>query len=348
MKTQLIALLATCLLTACHKEQISISSDADDLFYLQNKGVSMPIRVHGNTASKVIMLMVHGGPGGDAVIYRSSFVKEHVEPVFAVAYWDQRNGGASQGGANRSYDRLEDFVEDFEKVVTLLQYRYGEDISIFVNGHSWGGFLTPAFLQKGNNQQHVKGWIQSAGAHDIPLLNELSVRMMLMKAELEINAGRNVASWTEIREFCEPLSFPLTAEQGRRVNEYAAAAHALTPELPSGFIAPGDINKTYIENHAPLLQITLGYNPVPAALASWLFEGQQVSGGMSGIQIPTLLLYGKWDYICPPELADDIEQRIQSSYKKKVIFENSGHGLMAGADKEAYWREVIDFMEAFK
>ncbi len=340
--------LAIALLIGCQKEEISVSTAANDVFYLENDKASMPVRVHGNTASKTFMMMVHGGPGGDAIVYRSEYVKSHVEPEFAVVYWDQRNGGASQGSVNAGNDEVKYFIEDFEKVVALLKHRYGDDISIFVNGHSWGGFLVPAFLQKGDNQLSVKGWIQSAGAHNIPLLNQYAVEMLLDKSAVEIAAGRHVSEWTEIKEYCEGLTLPLTEEQGRKINEYAGQAQNLTPELPQGLIGFGDVYAIYQENNFPATQIFFPYNPLPVSLAEWLFKGQQLSDGMASITVPTLLLYGKWDFTCPPKLADDIEQRVSSAYVKKRVLENSGHGLMATADKEAYWAEVIAFVNEFK
>ena len=95
MKYPIFFTMAIALLMGCQKEEISLSTAANDVFYLENNKAAMPIRVHGNTASKTFMMMVHGGPGGDAIVYRSDFVKSQVEPEFAVVYWDQRNGGAS-------------------------------------------------------------------------------------------------------------------------------------------------------------------------------------------------------------------------------------------------------------
>lgn len=348
MKQTLILLLSAILLNGCQKEKITLSADAHDVFYLENHGSAMPIRVHGNTASKTFIMMIHGGPGGDAIVYRSEYVKATVESEFAMVYWDQRNSGASQGNRNGQYNDIAYFIEDFEKVITLLKHRYGSDISLFVNGHSWGGFLTPSFLQKGNNQQLVKGWIQSAGAHNIPLLNQYAVQMLLDKASIEISAGRNIGKWTEIKEYCEGITFPLSTEVGRQINLYSAEAQTLTPEIPKDSPSIQEVYQTYTENHFPLVRLFFPYNPVTGSLADWLFQGQEVSTGMSKITIPTLLLFAKWDFVCPAPLADDIEQRIQSSFVRKRVLENSGHGLMAGADKEVYWEEVLDFVRRFR
>ncbi len=345
MKKLLLIISLGMAIVGCQREEITIGTHASDVFYLLNKGSAMPVRVHGNTASKTFMLMIHGGPGGDAIIYRSPYVVENLEEEIAMVYWDQRNGGATQGGANGANDEVDIFIEDLEKMVALLKHRYGDDISLFVNGHSWGGFLTPAFLQKDQNQYLVKGWIQSAGAHNIPLLNGYARQMLLDKAAIEIAAGNNTAKWTEIQDFCNSITLPLNAEKGLKLNGYCFEGQTLTPELP-GIEYNG--TAVYLQNDFPLLQLTTGRNSVPISLTNWLFTDQQLSDNMSVITIPTLLLFGKYDYVCPPLLADDIESRIQSAYKRKVVFEKSGHGVMFGADEQAYWTEVIAFIRTFK
>jgi pimeloyl-ACP methyl ester carboxylesterase len=349
MKKYLLLLISFCSLMHCQKEEISIDTSVSEVFYLQNNQAAMPIRVHGNTASKTFMIMIHGGPGGDAIIYRTDYVRQNLESEFAVVYWDQRNSGVSQGGANSSFNQVADFVEDFEKVVVLLKKRYGADISIFVNGHSWGGHLVPAFLQKDNNQYSVKGWIQTAGAHNIPLLNELSWKMQLDKANLEIAANRDVDEWTKIREYCMSIKPPFGAEVSLDLNKNAAKSEKLTKEIPKSKYDNKYFNDQYRENKTPFSLLLLqSLNPVPKTLANEIFKGAQLSDHMDLIVIPTLLLYGKYDYICPAGLGDDIENRIKSAYKKKVIFEKSGHGMMAGADETAYWDEVKSFIRKFK
>jgi pimeloyl-ACP methyl ester carboxylesterase len=349
MKKILFNLLIIIGLLSCQKEQITISADAHDVFFLQNEGSAMPIRVHGNTASKVFILMVHGGPGSDGLIYRQEYVIQNVENQCAMIYWNQRNSGNSQGSINDGYDNVEQFVKDFEKVVVLLKKRYGADISLFVNGHSWGGFLTPAFLQKGNNQAAVKGWIQTAGAHNIPLLNQYSRQMQLDQANIEIAANRNVVDWTEIRDYCNSLTLPLTTDQALKLNVYSSLAILRTPELSGTGYTFGVLINQYMKNNADILQLYgSAANPLIQSLGRQIFSGKQVSDSMSVITIPTLLLFGKYDYTCPPQLADDIFSRIKSTYKKKVVFEKSGHVVMQSLNEKEYWAEVLAFVNKFK
>jgi pimeloyl-ACP methyl ester carboxylesterase len=348
MKKIIFNLLIISLLASCQKEKITISTDAQDNFFLQNKGVSMPVRVFGNTSSKVFMMIIHGGPGGDAIVYRSDYVKQNVENKYAVVYWDQRNAGASQGGANGGSFKLENFIDDFKQVVLLLKQRYGSDISIFVNGHSWGGYLTPAFLSTSNNQDLVKGWIQTDGAHDFTLLNQYSKEMLLEKAQIEIAANKNVAKWTEIKDYSNGLKLPLDVNQWVDFNAVGTRAMGLTTEAKNG-TSPSPLQR-YLQNDAPITSIALQgiYNPVTFDMMKDTYAKAPSISNLSVIKIPTLILFGKYDYICPPKLADDILSKIKSTYKKKVIYENSTHSPMVTIDEPAYWQEIMQFINKFK
>jgi pimeloyl-ACP methyl ester carboxylesterase len=349
MKNIIISIFAFMMFASCHKEEITVSSKAEDVFFLEEKGVSMPIQVFGNTASKTFLLMVHGGPGGDALIYRDEYVKKNIETEFAMVYWDQRSTGASQGNSTLPESKFEDVVVDLEKVITLLKYRYGSSISIFLNGHSWGGFLTPYYLAKGNNQNNIKGWIQSDGAHDVPLLNIYAKEMLLKKASIEIAANRNVADWNEIKVFCDNLVLPTTPEKSIELNIFAKkAGDELSPEVEILYNNYA-LAKRYNANNYPL---TLAIKPWQSKYNDNLFKklslGTDLPPRLNTIKIPALILFGEWDFICPPKLADDLMSKIGSSYKKKVLFPRSAHSPMDSSDLPQYWSEIKTFVSRFK
>lgn len=352
MKKIIFNILIIIGLSSCQKEQITISTDAHDTFFLQEKGNSMPIQVRGNTASKTFLLMVHGGPGSGSIVYMDDVIKNTIESDFAVAYWDQRYAWAAQGNSELAEPTFEDVVSDLEKVVLLLKKRYGNDIAIFLNGHSWGGFLAPYYLVKGDNQKNIKGWIQTDGAHDIPLLDKLTIEMLLERATIEITANRNAAKWTEIKDFVNTITLPATVEQSNRLNEYAheATTATLTPEIQE--LSRIELIKNYANNNGA----------VTALIGSTIFEKGRYNDKMSQklslgtdlpsklplIKVPTLILFGQWDYICPPKLGDDVASKIKSAYIKKIIYPNAGHSPMFSTDKVKYWSDVKEFMNKFK
>ncbi|MDP4224194.1 MAG: alpha/beta hydrolase, partial [Bacteroidota bacterium] len=72
---------------------------------------------------------------------------------------------------------------------------------------------------------------------------------------------------------------------------------------------------------------------------------KEFSSSLVKITIPCLLLFGKYDFVCPPELGRDFYTRISSANKKMVISPLCGHNLMF-QDKELFTSEVVAFIEA--
>jgi pimeloyl-ACP methyl ester carboxylesterase len=338
---------------SCKKTDVKLGDNVNETFYVTNKNTSMPVKVRGNTASKTFMMMIHGGPGGTSIVYRASkYLVEDVESKFAVVYWDQRDSGATQGGNTLIDANIETYCEDFRKVIMTLKYRYGNNISIFVNGHSWGGYLTPAFLTRGDNQTLVKGWIQSAGAQNLILLNEYAKELQIAKADTEIIANRNVAAWQQIKAACISTALPTDVYGFLKINASGTKAMGLTRGEQEEFTRNNGIISNYTNNHSPIGLITiqaLDINPAIRKLFIDVADNHPVAGDLSLIKIPTLILYAKYDYICPAKLADDIENKIQSTYKRKVIFQKSDHSsIFTGGEQKVYWSEVIQFIERFK
>ena len=85
-------LLTSILFSSCEKE----SFYDGDHFFVKNDGAEMPVYIKGNIESKVFILFVHGGPGGNASLSSFLPVAKELENDYAFAYWDQRASGLSQ------------------------------------------------------------------------------------------------------------------------------------------------------------------------------------------------------------------------------------------------------------
>src|SRR5579875_1202194 len=138
MKIVLIIALLVIWLTGCKKEAVQLSTRADDVFWVTNAGADMPVWVKGNTASKIFIFILHGGPGDGSYSY-SGVETARLQQSYAVAFWDQRDAGASAGNANLGKLSLSQMVNDLENVLKVLKYRYGNDIEVFLYSHSFGG-----------------------------------------------------------------------------------------------------------------------------------------------------------------------------------------------------------------
>src|SRR5665811_702895 len=121
------------LFSGCQKEKITLSENVSEAFYVENAGASMRVLVEGNTTSNTFILIIHGGPGASSYFYDTKYISRNIGDKYAVVYWDQRNAGASQRTSNGGNLHLDQMVEDLKKVIEVLKFRYGQQISLFLS-----------------------------------------------------------------------------------------------------------------------------------------------------------------------------------------------------------------------
>jgi pimeloyl-ACP methyl ester carboxylesterase len=345
MKKTLFFIAFAFFFTACQKEKITIGENANDLFYVENKGATMPVLVEGNTKQKAIILVVHGGPGSDAMVTMNGTFMDTLEQRYAVAYWDQRNSGNTQGGANHGDLTLATMTEDLKKVILTLKSRYGQDKSIFLYAHSFGGCLSASFLTTGDNQNLVKGWVDIDGSTNYPLKDAESKKMQIAIGTVEKNAGRNVAEWTKLLDFAQANDPATSIDISDQFNANAYAAIQLISDVkPVSSIKTNDL----APSQNSVLSRTVNFTSI--GVNSNLFkelDKTEFSTKLNRLTLPVLCLFGKYDFVVPPALADDVLSKVKSLNKKKVIFNNSAHDPYT-TETSAFNKEIITFIEQFK
>jgi pimeloyl-ACP methyl ester carboxylesterase len=331
-----IAITITSLfILGCEKDSFTLSGIAEDHFFLKSGNQQMPITVAGNVDSKKFIIIIHGGPGGNSLVYRDNYVQDLVEKEFAVVYWDQRYAGNTQG--NGGSTDITEFRKDIKKLLLLLGAKYGSDNDFYLFAHSWGGFLAPYFLVDGDNQEMVKGWIQVDGGHNYELNDSLTREMLLHYGNIELAADNNSSDWNEIVDWCNQNGFE-GIENVSQLNQFAHRAERLLDDVAE-------------RDRPDFKQIR-----ATAILSGWSNQTASAiyrvdsstyntpnTDQLFKIQLPTLLLWGKYDFVCPPELADDIENNIGSSDVEKVIYSRSGHSPMAN-EAIKFWSDLVEWI----
>ncbi len=346
MKHQILIIGALIFMVSCQKERISFGTNVSDTFYLDNSNAAMRITVEGNTSSHVFLILLHGGPGESAYLYKSDYISQHTGSKYAIVYWDQRNAGASQGNSNGNHLNLDQMTEDLKKVIQLIKARYGENSSIFMLGHSFGGLLTSSFMTKDDYQALVKGWIVVDGSHNYPLNDTLTREMLLTVGQQQISLNRNVEVWKEIISYCDVHTGSFTYEESERLEEYASDAETYIPGIKK-FDIYEIIKDNAIKDKWPLTSILFNYLYSTEAVFNKEMHRTEFSTLLYKVTTPTLLLYGQYDFVCPPQLGTDIMNRISTNDKKMVISPISGHNFMY-QDEELFCREVNDFIDLHK
>lgn len=82
------------------------------------------------------------------------------------------------------------------------------------------------------------------------------------------------------------------------------------------------------------------YGTIRSAIA---LRDEDLRGDLSSIQVPTAILHGKKDEICPFEFAEQMHQGIASS--QLIAFEESGHGAFYD-ELEKFNSELIRFIQS--
>jgi len=332
--------------TGCQKEKISFSDNASDVFYVENEGAAMRVLVQGNTASKTFILIIHGGPGAGAFFYDTKFITQNIGDKYALVYWDQRNAGASQGDNNGGNLHLNVMVNDLKKVITVLKFRYGEDMSLFLLGHSFGGMIAADFVTSSDNQYMIKGLINVDGSHNYPLNDTLTREKLLSVGQYEVSQNRNIDKWTPILNYCEAHKGNFSFEESQQLEIYSTDA------------------ENYIDSikHINIVSQVLRYMisdkyPLTAMLTNLIYSEDsnfnkelavtQFSTSLSKVTIPVLLLWGKYDFTCPVALGEDFFNRISSTDKSMVISSKSGHYMIL-QDKDFFCNEINAFVQTHR
>jgi pimeloyl-ACP methyl ester carboxylesterase len=334
------------ILAGCQKEKITFSENASDTFYVENAGASMRVLVQGNTLSKTFILIIHGGPGAGAFFYDTGDITRDIGDKYALIYWDQRNAGASQGGNNGSNLHLNQMVDDLKKVIEVVKYRYGSDISLFLLGHSFGGMIASAFVTTPGYQDMIKGLINVDASHNYPLNDSLTRQKLLSTGQYEVSQNSHTSDWKPIIDYCLAHKGNFTFEQSQQLETYATEA------------------ENYIDSikHVNIVSQVLKYAvsdkyPLSSMLANLLYSEDsdfnkelavtEFSSSLDKVTIPVLVLWGGYDFVCPTALGEDFYNRISSQDKIFALSPISGHNMIL-QDKKFFTDHVNAFVSMYR
>ncbi|MCP4441917.1 MAG: alpha/beta hydrolase [Aureispira sp.] len=348
MKNIYITLFLGLLLVGSSCSKTELSTTQEDIIYVRSAGADIPAYVFGNGASKTFVVMIHGGPGGDGLEYRAGLSIKLLEEDYAFVYWDQRGQGMTHGAYSLDNLTVNTMADDLYALVKTLRAKYGEDISVFLMGHSWGGTLGTAYMVRENYQNAIEGWIEVDGAHDIPMLNKEGIQMFLTIGNDQVNKYAEAKDlWQEILDFADSVDTSnISTDESQKINDYGFKAEGYIQEITQ------DTSNTYLNsftwftNPSNILINKSNNNNTAQQLMNEV-ESMSLTNQLHKITAPTLLLWGKYDFVVSPALAYSAYSLINSPDKELVIFDHSGHSPM---DNEPllFVQVVQDFIEKHK
>jgi len=324
MKRLIIIFLTVCCCLGCNKPEID--TDVSETFYVRHEGANMPVYVRGNTASNKLILILHGGPGGNGYQYYLSQFAPELGREFGLLALDQRGQGGAQGHYSKDRVTIEQMRQDVKAVVLATRERYGKDVKIYLMGHSWGGLLGTAFAQS-EDQFLVDGWIEVAGAHDLPLLYTSAYAMLDSFADVELQLGRERDFWLEVKDGLAQLPLEVDElEDWLTLNRLGHRAGGMIPQIERDSTRDIGLDETLWGNPIDPLTTISSWNTGTKLLDEVIVTN--LTPTMSEIQIPTLFLWGRYDFVVPPRLAETGFPLVGTADKEIWWFESSAHSPM--------------------
>jgi pimeloyl-ACP methyl ester carboxylesterase len=317
-----------------------------DFFFLINKEAKMPVVVRGNKTTGIFILFVHGGPGGTSLQKIGLPAFNDLEKSYATVFWDQRGSGSSQGNGKNDLLTLPQFVEDLDKLIDLIRFKYNNP-EIFLMGHSWGGCLGTAYLSDASRQTKIQGWIEVDGAHNNPKGDSLSLSWITGFAQQQ--AAQHVESdfWNYVLNWykknpnftsnqLEHYAF-LEKADGYVHDPTVPRTPATYPGYPAGYVfnSPADITMALTnENHV---------------ISSFLISDIDLTPQMKNITLPSLIVWGQFDGVIPVAMATHAMNSLGTPVfgKRLVVLPNSGH-VGFYEEPELFAASVRQFINQYK
>lgn len=236
-----------------------------------------------------VAFLVHGGPGADHSGYKPVF--SPLSQKMQLVYFDHRGQGRSARGPKSSYT-LDNNVEDME---ALRQY-LGLD-KIVVIGGSYGGMVALTYASRYPAQvSHLI--VMVTAAHSGFLVRAQDILAERGTAEQQAIAQ---SLWTGTFESEDQLQ-----EYFRIMQPLYAITANSTVSKPTGDRA------------------ILSVDAINVAFSGFL-QTYDIRDQLPKITAPTLVIAGRYDWICPPEFSEEIAHLIPRSDLR--IFERSGHSI---------------------
>lgn len=261
----------------------------------------------GNPDAEAPILFLHGGPGsGCQDSYKTTF-----DPaVQRVIFFDQRGAGRSLPSGSRKHNTTPDLVEDIERIVVHLKLR-----TVILTGGSWGSCLALAYgirypkrvttmVLRGifTGSQAEIDWISQG--HFAPFFPETWDRYL---DATPAKYRDNPSAYHFQRAFGnDPAAVKASAYA---VNCLEGAILSLddrfTPQPFETFESDG----TLIEMHY---------------MANRCFmPDRHILDNAHQLKMPVWLIQGRYDMVCPPATAYELEQRLG---RGRLVWTVAGHG----------------------
>jgi proline iminopeptidase len=238
-----------------------------------------------------VAFLLHGGPGGDHSGFKPAFAP--LAERMQLVYVDHRGQGRSARGPKETYT-LDNNVEDLE---ALRQYLGLEKIVVI--GVSYGGMVALAYASR----------YPESVSHLVAVVTSPSHRFLDLAKQILAERG------TDEQRAMGDILWAGAFETEEQLQQY----YAIMGPLYSLKHDPSKAAESRARGIRSIDAINMGFGG--------FLRTYDVTGDLHKVTAPTLVIGGRHDWICPPELSEEIARLIPHADLR--IFENSSHSVAA-------------------
>lgn len=277
---------------------------------------------YGNAQGEPIVVL-HGGPGSKS---KPKHAARYNLKKYHIVTFDQRGCGKSTPAGETQKNTLQGLLIDIERLRQVLRIDRW-----YVAGGSWGSTLALAYAQM--YPQHVKGLLLSSMFLGRPrdvawaFSEDNGVSRFfpdLWEKRLEFLRNFN----THPKDAAKVLLERMREGNLETIQEIVAGVNNWEGNLMNAQEDVAEINPEDVkEETIAAIKIFLHYEA-----NKFFLEDDQLIKNIRSIQdIPTIIVHGRYDLLCPPEQAWEVHKRL--THAEIIILPSSNHKLTADGEK---------------
>ncbi len=342
------------LTVACQKDEVNVPEEyVNESFYIRNNKADLYTTARGNQLTNSIIINIHGGPaqGAQLIALTRPVVYEELEKLGIVIYYDQRGIGLSTGNFSENTITLSQFKDDLNSVIEICKFKYGSNKSIFLLSRSWGGLLAAEYLVDLDLQSKIAGWINVAGAYDLPKMISYGKSKLMDIANEQIDRNHSVQKWLELKEYAS--TFDTTNFSWDNISRL------WTKGVEGMQILENDGEIVENRTISGLSMEEAHAHPSYSSFEVTQNDGQNIadiilepltsySPALEKIQLPTSFIYGKYDLLVPSDLAEDGFNTISTPASDKYLHIYPAQAHFPMGNFEQFTSQAKTFIESYE
>ena len=284
----------------------------------------------GNPMAKEAIFLLHGGPGSGS---KDKFKLNFDPKVQRVIFHDQRGSGQSTPLGETAHNTTQDLVEDIER---LRQHLHLE--KIMLNGGSWGSCLALAYAQKypSNVSKMLLGGIYLGTKQEIDYIQQGGLKthypeawqqyIQVVPSEFTNNTIAFYDSQFQ-KPFAECADFVrrwcLLEVTAMSIDSDYKSDELKSYELDEALLSFAKLEAHYFKNNC------------------FLQNNQLLANASKLADIPTILMHGRHDHVCPPENAYALAQAMGNNCYLHIMPGGHANELVTREVLRAYARTFL-------